>query len=148
MGKKGGSSWLTAVRRAFRSPSKDKEKPSRQREEHEQEEEEKVIRTHVSLIFAILSFIHQISWLPFRAETGKAAMVVSQEHPEPRPDAAAAAASEGACTSGGGCSDSDGRAEARYCTGSGDCRHSGGCGRDGAGGGRGREADAAKSWLA
>ncbi|CAL9779264.1 unnamed protein product [Musa acuminata subsp. burmannicoides] len=42
MGKKGSSSWLTAVKRAFRSPSKDSEKKaSKQREEPEQEEEEK-----------------------------------------------------------------------------------------------------------
>lgn len=46
MGKKGGgNSWFTAVKRAFRSPTKensDKNKPSgRRREEHEQEEEEK-----------------------------------------------------------------------------------------------------------
>ncbi|RWW03946.1 hypothetical protein GW17_00032865 [Ensete ventricosum] len=39
---KGSSSWLTAVKRAFRSPSKDSEKKaSKQREEPEQEEEEK-----------------------------------------------------------------------------------------------------------
>ena len=41
MGKKGGSSWLTVVKRAFRSPTKDNEKKSsRRREEHELEEEE------------------------------------------------------------------------------------------------------------
>lgn len=41
MGKKGGSSWLTAVKRAFRSPTKDNEKKSsRRREDHELEEEE------------------------------------------------------------------------------------------------------------
>jgi hypothetical protein len=43
MGKTGGSSWLNAVKRAFRSPSKENEKrSSRRREENEQEEEEKV----------------------------------------------------------------------------------------------------------
>ncbi|XP_030937105.1 protein IQ-DOMAIN 14-like isoform X1 [Quercus lobata] len=42
MGKIGGSSWLTAVKRAFRSPSKENGKrSSRRREENEQEEEEK-----------------------------------------------------------------------------------------------------------
>ncbi|XP_042517817.1 protein IQ-DOMAIN 17-like [Macadamia integrifolia] len=42
MGKKGGTSWLTAVKKAFRSPTKDNEsKSSRRREDHEQEEEEK-----------------------------------------------------------------------------------------------------------
>lgn len=43
MGKIGGSSWLSAVKRAFRSPSKENDKrSSRRREDHEQEEEEKV----------------------------------------------------------------------------------------------------------
>ncbi|XAR70105.1 hypothetical protein NMG60_11026860 [Bertholletia excelsa] len=42
MGKKGGTSWLTVVKRAFRSPPKDHDKKtSRRREEMEQEEEEK-----------------------------------------------------------------------------------------------------------
>ncbi|KAI9097484.1 hypothetical protein K1719_025255 [Acacia pycnantha] len=42
MGKAGGSSWLATVRRAFRSPAKEKgQKSSRTREEHEQEEEKK-----------------------------------------------------------------------------------------------------------
>ncbi|XP_042421279.1 protein IQ-DOMAIN 18-like [Zingiber officinale] len=42
MGKKGSGSWLTAVKRAFRSPSKEEKKASRQRDEApEQEEEEK-----------------------------------------------------------------------------------------------------------
>ncbi|KAB5535019.1 hypothetical protein DKX38_018105 [Salix brachista] len=43
MGKKGGTSWLTKVKRAFRSPSKenDEKKSSRRGEEHDQEEEEK-----------------------------------------------------------------------------------------------------------
>ncbi|KAL5859454.1 hypothetical protein ACOSQ4_000750 [Xanthoceras sorbifolium] len=42
MGKKGGTSWLTAVKRAFRSPTKESDKRfSRQRrEDHEQEEDE------------------------------------------------------------------------------------------------------------
>lgn len=44
MGKKGGTSWLTVVKRAFRSPSKNEDKKSsRRREENEQEEEEQVI---------------------------------------------------------------------------------------------------------
>lgn len=43
MGKNGGNSWLNAVKKAFRSPSKDSEKrSSRRREENEQEDEEKV----------------------------------------------------------------------------------------------------------
>ncbi|KAJ4844667.1 hypothetical protein Tsubulata_048262 [Turnera subulata] len=45
MGKKGGSSWLTAVKRAFRSPTKESDKKSttssgRRREDHDQEEDE------------------------------------------------------------------------------------------------------------
>ncbi|CAL9112641.1 unnamed protein product, partial [Musa textilis] len=43
MGRKGSSSWLTAVKRAFRSPSKDAEKKTaRRREQPDQEEEENV----------------------------------------------------------------------------------------------------------
>ena len=47
MGKKGSSSWLTAVKRAFRSPTKDGDKrSSRRREDYDQEEdEEKVLNT-------------------------------------------------------------------------------------------------------
>ncbi|XP_074563398.1 protein IQ-DOMAIN 17-like [Curcuma longa] len=44
MGKKGSGSWLTAVKRAFRSPSKEEKKAARQREEppeHEEEEKHK-----------------------------------------------------------------------------------------------------------
>ncbi|MCL7039456.1 hypothetical protein MKW94_027193 [Papaver nudicaule] len=42
MGKKEGISWLTAVKRAFRSPTKSKnDKNGKRREEHEDEEEEK-----------------------------------------------------------------------------------------------------------
>ncbi|XP_008776838.1 protein IQ-DOMAIN 1-like [Phoenix dactylifera] len=42
MGKKGGSSWLTAVKRAFRSPSKDSpKKPSRPREDPDHDEDKK-----------------------------------------------------------------------------------------------------------
>lgn len=43
MGKKGGSSWLTAVKRAFRSPSKVAEsKAKKRREDQEVDDEEKV----------------------------------------------------------------------------------------------------------
>ncbi|KAK6926076.1 protein of unknown function DUF4005 [Dillenia turbinata] len=41
MGKIGGSSWLSAVKKAFRSPTKVNERGTRRREEHEQDEEEK-----------------------------------------------------------------------------------------------------------
>lgn len=44
MGKVGGTSWLAAVKRAFRSPTKDNEKKScRRREDREPEDEEKVL---------------------------------------------------------------------------------------------------------
>lgn len=45
MGKKGsGSSWLTAVKRAFRSPTKDSDKRSgRRREDCDQEEDEEKV---------------------------------------------------------------------------------------------------------
>lgn len=46
MGKRGGSSWLTVVKRAFRSPSKDNEKKSCRRRDYDHdvgdEDEEKV----------------------------------------------------------------------------------------------------------
>ena len=48
MGKIGGGSWLSAVKRAFRSPSKENDKRSSRREDHEQEEEEKVRITLIS----------------------------------------------------------------------------------------------------
>ncbi|KAG9133955.1 hypothetical protein Leryth_004667 [Lithospermum erythrorhizon] len=40
MGKDGGSSWLNAVKKAFRSPTKGCERNSRRREENEQDDEE------------------------------------------------------------------------------------------------------------
>lgn len=49
MGKKGGTSWLTAVKRAFRSPTKEShDKRSNRRRDHEsdqqqEEDEEKVL---------------------------------------------------------------------------------------------------------
>lgn len=54
MGKKGSSSWLNAVKRAFRSPTKDSDKKSgRRREDCDQEEdEEKVLQKFkIMLIF-------------------------------------------------------------------------------------------------
>lgn len=52
MGKKGGSSWLTAVKRAFRSPTKETDKRSgRRREEHDQEEDEEKKREKRRWIF-------------------------------------------------------------------------------------------------
>ncbi|XP_028806655.1 protein IQ-DOMAIN 14 [Neltuma alba] len=53
MGKAGASSWLTAVKRAFRSPTKetDKRSSSRRREEPEQEEEEEKRRGKRRWIF-------------------------------------------------------------------------------------------------
>lgn len=55
MGKRGGSSWLTAVKRAFRSPTKETDKSCRRREEHDQEEdEEKVFLLHLYSRFSFL----------------------------------------------------------------------------------------------
>ncbi|WCJ22501.1 IQ-domain 17 [Euphorbia peplus] len=52
MGKKGGSSWLTAVKRAFRSPTKETDKKtSRRREDHDQEEDEEKKREKRRWIF-------------------------------------------------------------------------------------------------
>lgn len=52
MGKKGSSSWLTAVKRAFRSPTKDSEKRSgRRREDCDQEEDEEKVLKKILLIF-------------------------------------------------------------------------------------------------
>lgn len=53
MGKKGGSSWLTAVKRAFRSPTKDTtdKKTSRRRDDHDQEEDEEKKREKRRWIF-------------------------------------------------------------------------------------------------
>ncbi|KAJ7963435.1 Protein IQ-DOMAIN like [Quillaja saponaria] len=52
MGKKGGSSWLTAVKRAFRSPTKDTDKRStRRKEDHDQEEDEEKRREKRRWIF-------------------------------------------------------------------------------------------------
>lgn len=73
MGKKGASSWLTVVKRAFRSPSKDSQNKSsrRSREENDQEqdEEEKVRKLHCNPIshivfeaaFVISYMLHAIS---------------------------------------------------------------------------------------
>ncbi|XP_045788265.1 protein IQ-DOMAIN 17-like [Trifolium pratense] len=52
MGKKGSSSWLTAVKRAFRSPTKDSDKRSaRRREDCDQEEDEEKKREKRRWIF-------------------------------------------------------------------------------------------------
>lgn len=74
MGKNGGSSWFDAVKRVFRSPTKDKQKNRRRRreaehkhereedeEEGEEEEEEKVI-TDESFIFDV-SLLCITKWL-------------------------------------------------------------------------------------
>lgn len=55
MGKKGGSSWLTAVKRVLRSPGKDSEKKNHRRKDDEQEEEEeKVLPLTLTVDFARL----------------------------------------------------------------------------------------------
>lgn len=57
MGKMGGTSWLTAVKKVFRSPTKqiNDKKSGRRTVDHEQEEEEKVF---CSIIFFYHSFIY------------------------------------------------------------------------------------------
>jgi hypothetical protein len=43
MGKKGGSSWLTVVKRAFRSPNKENDKRTAGTTGHDQEEDEEKV---------------------------------------------------------------------------------------------------------
>lgn len=58
MGKKGSSSWLTAVKRAFRSPTKDSEKRSgRRREDCDQEEDEEKVLKKNSVNFSFLFIV-------------------------------------------------------------------------------------------
>ncbi|KAL4562592.1 hypothetical protein LXL04_026618 [Taraxacum kok-saghyz] len=68
MGKKSGSSWLTAVKRAFRSPSKDSDKKTHRRSHDTQdleldEEDDKVpffpLILHVSLLYHLNGFLHE-----------------------------------------------------------------------------------------
>lgn len=49
MGKKGGSSWLSAVKRAFRSPTKDAESRSKKRREDQETEDEEKVSSHLHL---------------------------------------------------------------------------------------------------
>lgn len=63
MGKKGGSSWLTAVKRAFRSPNKDSEKRNSRRGEEQGnhdngEEEEEKVRLLKLIYFVDLISLH------------------------------------------------------------------------------------------
>ncbi|KAK2649975.1 hypothetical protein Ddye_017464 [Dipteronia dyeriana] len=69
MGKKGGTSWLTAVKRAFRSPTKDSDKRCnrQRRENHEQEEDEEKKR-------------EKRRWL-FRKTTNQETVTVTQQTP-------------------------------------------------------------------
>lgn len=62
MGKKGsGSSWLTAVKRAFRSPTKDSDKRSgRRREDYDQEEDEEKKREKRRWIFRKTHMSHEV----------------------------------------------------------------------------------------
>ncbi|XP_022737301.1 protein IQ-DOMAIN 1-like [Durio zibethinus] len=64
MGKKTATSWLSIVKKAFRSPAEDNEKKScRRREECEQEEDEKVILVIKNYIYRC--FLRLASSLPF-----------------------------------------------------------------------------------
>nr|CAD1821724.1 unnamed protein product [Ananas comosus var. bracteatus] len=95
MGKKaGGSSWLTAVKRAFRSPSKDSDrKSSRQRLESDQEEDDKNKREKRRWIFRKpspattahepqMQMQMQMQQLPGRAaaQPAQAAVTAEQRH--------------------------------------------------------------------
>ncbi|XP_048236088.1 protein IQ-DOMAIN 17 [Ricinus communis] len=83
MGKKGGSSWLTAVKRAFRSPTKDADKrSSRRREDHDQEEDEEKKREKRRWLFRKPSVQEPvIQQAPSKAATDKATGgVISTDH--------------------------------------------------------------------
>ncbi|XP_072966294.1 protein IQ-DOMAIN 17-like [Typha angustifolia] len=79
MGKKGGSSWLTAVKRAFRSPSKDS-KASRQREEPDQEEEDKHKREKRRWLFRKCSAHERAAPPPAAPPEAAAAVTAEQRH--------------------------------------------------------------------
>jgi hypothetical protein len=51
MGKKGGSSWLTAVKRAFRSPTKESDKRATGVGHDQEADEEKVLSFRLSFNF-------------------------------------------------------------------------------------------------
>ena len=51
MGKKGGSSWLTALKRAFRSPTKESDKRATGTGHEQDEDEEKVLFFRLSFNF-------------------------------------------------------------------------------------------------
>lgn len=91
MGKKGGSgsSWLTAVKRAFRSPNKDSEKRNNRRGEEQgnhdngEEEEEKVRLLKLIYFVDLISLHNQTNVMSMllcgiRAEEGEAEMDFSQ----------------------------------------------------------------------
>lgn len=57
MGKKGGSSWLSAVKRAFRSPSKDAERGAKKRREDQEVDDEEKVSFLVILYSCITLYI-------------------------------------------------------------------------------------------
>ena len=64
MRKIGGNSWLNAVKKAFRSPTKDNEKRSSRRREENEQEEEKVTNTnnlapkkYFCVLFAVMKIV-------------------------------------------------------------------------------------------
>ncbi|GMH00376.1 hypothetical protein Nepgr_002215 [Nepenthes gracilis] len=81
MGKNGGTSWLTAVKRAFRSPTKDTEKNRncRRKEDHGREEESDKKREKRRWIFRKAA----------NQDAAAGATVVAQQSPQKRVDAAA-----------------------------------------------------------
>lgn len=57
--KKGGSSWLSAVKRAFRSPTKDNSCDKKAKREHElEEDEEKVILLTISTKLILVHYLY------------------------------------------------------------------------------------------
>ena len=95
MGKKGGTSWLTAVKRAFRSPSKDDSssptrKASRLREDADGDDDKVPLRLTHSLVSLCFSPPSHVSVRPSpRRESGSSVgdgcSVVRHPHPHPHP---------------------------------------------------------------
>lgn len=68
MGKRGGTSWLTAVKRAFRSPTKESEKKSsrQRREEHDQEDDDEKVFFFQLIISLLLCFFLNLDLFLFK----------------------------------------------------------------------------------
>ncbi|XP_058085759.1 protein IQ-DOMAIN 17-like [Magnolia sinica] len=82
MGKKGGTSWLTAVKKAFRSPSKESEKKSSKRREDQEVEEEEKKREKKRWIFRKSSNTEPLHQGDFKGAASRvsASMAADQRH--------------------------------------------------------------------